>query len=260
MITLTLAVPDANAIILAGFAKIRGYRHSGGPGGALTATAPDIPLVQDVTSYTLVDAPGVYGDWYSTVYLDGANHESSHSLPQPSYLSDLCATVRDLLGVTLTEVTDAQIQGPAYLPAAYSVCRQRIPVGLPTSPAFDALIASIPSDVGYAALGALAHLTAAYLCHRMKVALADMVRIKDFQLQRNRQLDWDATAAALVEKYNELIGLASGETALDGTVYLAPLHLAGPTRAGANTSGGLGPILSLPADTNPLGPYIPRPN
>lgn len=250
MITLTISVPDNNAILAAGLAKIRGKRHPSMPTAPGVSVVPDILLVQNQTSYTLVDAQGAYTDWYGTVYVDGGGNESVESAAQPAYLSDLSNTIRKLLGVTTVELADADLQGFTYLPAAFGVCRQRLST-------FDAVVAA-GGDLSAKALAAVANLTASMLCDAMKVLVVDAEQIKDYRYQRNRAMDWDATRDSFMKNYQRLIGQAAGDDVTTG-VYVSPLKLAGPTRAGYDTTGGLVAVDgSNGAFANPLNPYDPN--
>lgn len=239
MITLTANVPSPDQIIAAGFTQVRLMKSGNGTstGTFAAVTGASDALVSGTTSYTLTDALGGYGDWYATQYTNaGATTVSSLGTAQPGYLSDLCGTIRDLLGVTTIEVTDAQIQGFAYLPAALARVRARFP-------GFDPAIGA-GGDTGTLCLGALAHLTAALLCPRMTVAVVDSEQFKDYRYQRNRQMDWSATQNALFAEYEILISAAAGETSSNPAMYPVATLLAGPTTSGADTSGGLVPLVN----------------
>lgn len=247
MITLTLSVPDNDAIMGAGFIKIRGKRHSGGASAPAVTTVPDITLVAGQLAYTLVDPMGAPTDWFGSVYVDGGGSESSESAPQPGYLSDLMAAAMDLLGMTPDQVSNAQLQGLGYLPTAYAKARERCPT-------FDTLVAA-GGDAAQLCLGALANLLAALLCDRAKVWVVDSETFKDYKYQRNKVMDWDDTRDNLLDRYNELIGIAQGESATADSVYVPPMGLSGPTRAGLDTSAGLVPLQDGSGIENPLTPY-----
>lgn len=240
MITLTISVPNPSAILAAGFTTLQlqksGTQTASGTYSAVAGAS--VALSGSVTSYALVDPAGTPADWYETVYTSqpGGGTSSSPSAPQPGYLSDLCATVRDLLGVTTNEVSDQQIQGFAYLPAAQSAVRARL---TSAGASLDAVIAA-GGDLASLALGALAYYTAALLCPRMTVMVVDSEQFKDYKYQRNRQMDWTATQQILLAQYEQYVSQAAQEVSGSATVVALPaLLLSGPTRAGYDTSGGL---------------------
>ncbi len=254
MVTLSLAVPNIQQVLAAGFDNIQVLKStsqtSAGPYTPLSAL---LPLQQNVTSYTYTDFYGGYGDWYETkFYVSTSQVTSGPSAPQPAYLSDLCNAVRDLLGVTTTEVADSQIQGFSFLGSALARIHDRLPT-------FDTLLAA-GGDAANLCLAALSHFTAALLCPRMTVQVLDSIQIKDYREQRNRQLDWSQTQAELMAKYELYISLAAQESVTDTSVYISPMALAGPTRAGYDTSGGLIAVDSVTQDAldsleNPFLPY-----
>jgi hypothetical protein len=251
MITLTLNVPSIAAVLAANYNTLRVSKsNTQTPSGPYTAVAPDIALVAGQAAYTFVDPVGNFGDWYETQFvIMPAGTTSSASAPQPGYLSDVLVAVRDKLGVTVTDVPDATIQQFNYLPAALA----KIRVQLPT---FDALVAA-GGDTSNLCLQALICLTAARLCPRLKGVIMDMEIFKDYRYQRNRQLDWDAAAVTLLAEYDEAISQASGETATLDHLDVPGVLLAGPTRGGKDTSGGLEPFypaggVNTPARFDPV--------
>ncbi len=232
MITLNVTVPSAAAIIAASYTEVQLLKSStqtaAGPYVAIAGTAT--VLVVNQTSYTLVDPLGGWGDWYQTNYTNGTLNSTS-SPSQPGYLSDLCNTIRDLLGVTTNEVTDTQVQGFSYLPTALARIRQRFKM-------FDTTVAAA-TDAGALCLGALAHLVAALLCPRMTVAVVDSEQFDKYRYQRNRQMDWSQTQQELLTQYENLISMAAGELSSVTTLYIPGVVMAGPSRAGYDTSAGL---------------------
>ncbi len=235
MITLTISNPTNDALIAAGFTGIRVSKSTTGTNaGPWQVLGPDITLVLAQTSYYFIDPAGKDGDWYINQFIYTGGQLSSPSSPQPGYLSPVCSQVRDLLGVSTGEVTDSQIQEYAYLPSALARIRQRFS-------AFDATV-SAGGDTAMLCLGALAHLTAAFLCPRMTVAVVDSEQFKDYRYQRNRQMDWSQTQQLLLAQYEILISEAASETSSVLTLYPTPVIMAGPTSAGLDTSGGLIPL------------------
>lgn len=257
MITLTINVPAISQVLAAGFDHIQVLKSSNQTAaGPYTAQTPTIPLAANTTSYSFVDAAGGYGDWYETEYL-ASGTPSTPSAPQPGYLSDLLATVRDLLGVTTVEVSDSQIQGFAFLPTALSRVRGRLASTYGVSAVtFDGVVAA-GGDGQAAALGALAHLTAALLCPRMTVMVVDSEQFDKYKYQRNRQMDWSQTQQQLLAQYELLISKAAGETqAVGAPTGVTPLVVAGPTSSGKTPSGALTPAnASDDPFENPLVPY-----
>lgn len=246
MITLTIANPNNDALMTAGFTLIRVNKStSGTAAGPFSALTPDITLLTGVTSYLYLDPLGNPGDWYTTQFVSGGNTLSSATAPEPAYLSDLCNAIRDALGVSPNEISDATIQGMAYLPAAFGRIRLRLPT-------FDALVTA-GGDPAALCLSALTHLTAYLLCQRLKTQVMDREQFKDYQYQRNKQMDWDATAAALLATYEMAISQAAGDNANTVSMYVSPMGLAGPSRAGLDNSG----LISIYPDPleNPLFPY-----
>lgn len=235
MITLSLTVPSADAILAAGFNQIIVLRSANQtPTGVFAAVGNPVAVQSGVSSYTFIDAAGGWGDWYETQYAaSGGGTPSKASGPQPGYLSDLCGAARDLIGVTIANVTDAQIQGFGLLPSALARVRTRLAT-------FDALIAS-GGDPASLCLSALAHLVAALLCPRMTSAVFDMEIFKDYRYQRNRSLDWTATAATLMDEYETLISQAAGESVYNSLIDTAIL-MGGPTAGARDVSGGLVPF------------------
>jgi hypothetical protein len=117
-------------------------------------------------------------------------------------------------------------------------------------------------DTAAHALGALASLTAALLCPRMTVMVVDMEQFKDYRYQRNRQMDWTATQSELLAQYELFISQAAGESAASALALMAGVALAGPTRAGYDTSGGLVNVnqgIMNEAGTPPLPNDLPIP-
>lgn len=236
MITLTLSVPNAAQAITAGYDSLQ-VLSSIAESGTYVALTPTIALANNTTSYTFTDFNGSNATWYKTQFLASSTQQtSSQSDPQPGYLTDLCNTVRDLLGVTTNEVSDSQIQGFSYLPTATAQVRARLNSAGAT---LDSLIAG-GGDLMSLALGALAYYTAALLCPRMTVMVVDSEQMKDYKYQRNRQMDWTATQGQLLVQYEVYVSQAAQEySASTNVMALSGLLLSGPTRAGFDTSGGL---------------------
>lgn len=252
MITLTLNVANPAQVIANGYPNLvvakSSTQTSAGPWNILV---PSIALISTQTAYSFSDVAGGYGDWYVTQFETSVGQLSAYSSPMPGYFSDCTNTIRDLLGVTTNEIADSQIQNFSYFPTALATIHQRFS-------AFDTTIAA-GGDSANACLGALAHLTAALLCPRMTVVLMDMEQFKDYRYQRNRQMDWAQTQQELMNRYEALISQAANETAANAAVYINPLALAGPTRSGIDTNGGLVPFMP-DAIENPLIPYNPTIN
>lgn len=239
MITLTINVPNVTQALAAGYTQLQltksaSQRQNGGDYANVAGASA--ALVSGTTSYTLTDINGVAGDWYAVVYTQAGGASPSAPGPSmPGYLSDLCATVRDVLGVTVNEVSDSQIQGFSYLPVALARLRARL---MSDGVTFDALVAA-GGDGAAHALAALAYLTGALLCPRMTVMVVDSEQFKDYKYQRNRQMDWTATQQQLMEQYEMYASLAAGESATTALSFLPGVALAGPTRGGYDVSGGL---------------------
>lgn len=261
MLTLTISVPNVAQVLAAGFTEVQlqksGNQQQSGSysavAGAMTA------LVSNTTSYLLTDVNGTSADWYAVIYTQaGGANPSALGAPMPGYLSDLCTTVRDLLGVTTNEVSDAQIQGFSYLPVALARVRARLQSDAAT---FDTLVAS-GGDTSAHALAALAYLTAALLCPRMTVMVVDSEQFVAYRYQRNRQMDWNATQQELLGQYEIFISLAAGESAASALALMTGVALAGPTRDGYDTSGGLINVnrgIMNEAGTPPLPNDMPLP-
>ena len=272
MITLTISVPNVAQVLAAGFTEVQLQKSANQQqSGSYSAVAGAVTaLASNTTSYALTDVLGNPGDWYVVVYTQaGGANPSGPGAPMPGYLSDLCATVRDLLGVTTNEVSDSQIQGFAYLPSALARARTRIlsaasaaPAGSPASSmTFDSLVAG-GGDTSAHALAALANLTAALLCPRMTVMVVDSEQFKDYKYQRNRQMDWTATQTELIGQYEIFISQAAGESAASALALMTGVALAGPTRGGYDTSGGLINVnqgVMNEAGTPPLPNDLPLP-
>lgn len=261
MITLTISVPNVAAVLAAGFTELQlqksaSQQQSGTYSNVAGAVAA---LVVGTMSYTLVDVLGGPGDWYAVVYTQaGGANPSAPGAPMPGYLSDLCNTVRDLLGVTTNEVADSQIQGFSYLPSAQARVRARL---LSDTVTFDTLVAA-GGDTSAHALASLAYLTAALLCPRMTVMVVDSEQLKDYKYQRNRQMDWSQTQSELLAQYEVFISHAAGESAATALALMTGVALAGPTRAGYDTSGGLITVnqgVMNEAGTPPLPNDVPLP-
>lgn len=258
MITLTLSVPNITQVLAAGYTTLELTKSASqqqyGNDYAPIAGA-SVALSTGVTSYSLTDISGSPGDWYAALYLQaGGTNPSAPGSPMPGYLSDLCNATRDLLGVTTAEVSDTQVQGYAYLPTALAHVRQRLST-------FDSVVAA-GGDLGSLALGALAHYVAYLLCQRMKTIVVDMEQFKDYRYQRNRIMDWDATAQSLLERFEVMVSQAAQETPDDVNVMEdGAFILSGPTRGGQDTSGGLVPMdpssgYGTPAQYDSAGNYI----
>jgi hypothetical protein len=238
MITLTVNVPNIAQVLAAGFTHVQllksNTQTAAGPYTLVNGSAT--ALVPNQTAYSILDAVGDYGDWYESQLLNQPQSStSSASFPEPGYLTDLCNGARDLLGVTTAEVNDAQITGFAILPVALSACRSRLAT-------FDTVIAG-GGDLGAAALGALSFYVAALLTNRLAQAVMEQEKFRDYSYMRNKQLDWAATRAGLLEQYEILISRAAGETTATTVGLMVPgLKLAGPTSGGYDTSGGLSPF------------------
>lgn len=246
MITVTVTVPSPAQVIAQGFTQLQLEKSSNQTAtGTYAAVGSPVSLDPAITNYTLVDVSGSYTDWYVTVYLSGAG-ASNPSAPQPGYLSDLLSQTRDLLGVSTNEVTDTQMQGFGYFPAALARCRQRLAT-------FDTLITA-GGDSAALCFNALASLLASLLCQRMKLNVMDSEVFKDYRYIRNKALDWDETRKALLEQYELAISQAAGENGAFAATYLAPVKMAGPTTGGTDNSG-LVPINPDPFET-PLVPYV----
>lgn len=262
MITLTISVPNVTQVLAAGYTQVQlkksaSQRQNGNDyANVAGATAT---LVNGTTSYTLTDVSGAAGDWYVVVYTQAAGaNPSAPGAAMPGYLSDLCATVRDALGVTTNEVSDSQIQGFSYLPVALARLRVRLTSDTVT---FDAVVAAGGDGAAYA-LAALAYLTGALLCPRMTVMVVDMEVFKDYRYQRNRQMDWTATQQQLMEQYEMYASLAAGESATTALALMPGALLAGPTRGGYDVSGGLVNVnqgVMNEAGTPPLSNNLPIP-
>jgi hypothetical protein len=261
MITLTISVPNVAQVLGAGFTELQLQKSANQQqsGSYSDVAGAIVALASNVTSYSLTDVLGNPGDWYVVIYTQaGGVNPSGPGAAMPGYLSDLCNTVRDLLGVTTNEVSDAQIQGFAYLPSALARVRTRL---TSNSLTFDTLVAS-SGDAGAHALAALASLTAALLCPRMTVMVVDSEVFKDYRYQRNRQMDWTATQSELLAQYEMFISQAAGESAASALALMTGVALAGPTRAGYDTSGGLINVnqgVMNEAGTPPLPNDLPLP-
>ncbi len=254
MITLTITVPTPQQVIAANYVALQLLKSATGQqyGSYANVTGASVALdpTGATTSYQLTDINGGVGDWYEVVYTQaGGSNPSAPGAPMPGYLSDLCTTVRDLLGVTTNEVADSQLQGYVYLPMALATCRERLASsgvfvgGDPTSgPVFDVVVGA-GGDASAYALAALAHLLAARVCERMKVQVPDTEQLDKYRIQRNRIMDWSQTATELLAVYEEMISRAAGylieNTQLVATLLAKSTSLAGPTRAGYDTTGGL---------------------
>ena len=254
MITLTISVPAVQQVVAAGYVNLQLQKSATGQEYGTYANVGGAVAALDgsgvVTSYSLTDVSGGVGDWYEVVYTQaGGSNPSAPGQPMPGYLSDLCNTTRDLLGVSTNEITDAQLQGFSFLPVALATCRERMASsgvflgGAPTSgPVFDVVVGS-GGDASAYALGALAHLLASRLCERMKIQVADSEQLALYRIQRNRIMDWSQIATELMALYEELISRAIGSTVentqLVATLLAASVGLTGPTRGGYDTSGGL---------------------
>lgn len=258
MITFTISVPNVAQVLGAGFANVQltksaNQQQSGSYANVAGASAA---LVSNTTSYTVTDVSGGSGDWYAVVYTQaGGTNPSAPGTPMPGYLTDLCNTIRDLLGVSTVELTDTQIQGFAYLPTALGRIRQRLASDGLT---FDTLIAT-GGDAGALALGALAHLTGALLVPRMSVVVLDGEKLKDYSYQRQRKMDWNQTLDQLQAQYELLISQAAAELATSAavTAALPGVLLGGPTSGGYDTTAGL-TGLRWPGQLE--DPYPPLPN
>ena len=238
MITLTISVPNVAQVLAAGFTELQLQKSANQQqsGSYSTVAGAVAALASNTTSYALTDPAGNPGDWYVVVYTQAAGaNPSGPGAAMPGYLSDLCNTVRDLLGVTTNEVSDSQIQGFSYLPVALARVRARLSSDAAT---FDTLVAG-GGDTSAHALAALAYLTAALLCPRMTVMVVDSEQFKDYKYQRNRQMDWTATQTELLAQYEVFVSLAAGENAATALALMTGVALAGPTRGGYDTSGGL---------------------
>jgi len=262
MITLTISVPNVAQVLAAGFTELQLTKSASQQQNAndyASVAGATAALVSGTTSYTLTDVNGSPGDWYAVFYTQaGGANPSAPGASMPGYLSDLCATVRDLLGVTTNEVSDSQIQGFSYLPSALARVRTRL---ASNSLVFDTLVAA-GGDASAHALAALAHLTAALLCPRMTVMVVDMEVFKDYRYQRNRQMDWTATQTELLAQYEMYISQAAGESAASALALMTGVALAGPTRGGYDTSGGLVNVnqgVMNDAGTPPLPNNMPLP-
>ncbi len=256
MNTLTLTVAAPAAIYAAGYTQLIVQKSS-----TQTAAGPyantGSPIALDPTgvqtTYTFVDMQGSPADWYETTYYNPTTVQySSPSAPEPGYLSDLCNNVRYLLGVDTTTLPDATVQGLAFLPAALAHTRQRIST-------FDTVVAT-GGNLAQLALAALAHYTAALLCPAMTVLIPDMLQFDKWRLQRNRQLDWTRTQQNLLTEYELLVSQANGELATTAAelAFILPqaVVMAGPTRGGIDTSGGLFPVVLPPDLSSGQPPYL----
>jgi hypothetical protein len=240
---LTLSAPQVNILLAAGFTSVRVFKSdTKTPTGPWSALTPDVALVADTTSYSFADAAGVVGDWYRTQYLLPPATLSSPSAPEPSYLSDLFAGVRDLLGVTSAELSDAQLLGFAFLPAAFAEVRKRLAT-------FDTVLAA-GGDAGAACLSALTYLLASLAASRMASSVMDSERFGQYMYTRHKALDWTKTQENLRCQYETLISQAAGEDVNSG-VMVPGMVLAGPTRGGYDTTGGLVPFNPVGGVTTP---------
>lgn len=262
MITLTISVPNVTQVLAAGFTQLQLQKSASqrqNAGDYANVAGAVAALVSGTTSYSVTDVNGAAGDWYVVLYTQaGGANPSAPGVAMPGYLSDLCATVRDLLGVTTNEVSDSQIQGFSYLPVALARVRARL---ASDALVFDTLVAA-GGDASAHALAALASLTAALLCPRMTVMVVDSEVFKDYRYQRNRQMDWTATQTELLDQYEMFISLAAGESAATALALMTGVALAGPTRAGYDTSGGLINVnqgVMNEAGTPPLPNDLPLP-
>ncbi len=245
MITLTLAAPGNDQAIGAGYDHLQVLACRGSSAGPFAAIGA-VSLVLGTTSYSYTDFSGAPGDWYEAQYLTaGTGAVTPPYGLTPGYFTTLANSIRDLLGVSTNEITDTQLQDLGFVPQATAQLRTRIAT-------FDSLIAT-GGDPATLALGALAHYTAALLCPRMTMMIMDQERFKDYQYIRNRNLDWTATATALMARYEILASQAAGETYTNLASYASPLALAGPSRAGEDNPG-LVPFTPDPFE-NPLVPY-----
>jgi hypothetical protein len=235
MITLTLNVPAVATILAAGFTEIVVLKSSNQTaGGAYSQVGSPVALVAGQTSYSFTDPAGDYPDWYRTQYSNGASLTSSASGALPGYFSDAAQAIRDKLGVTTLDVPDTVIQQFGALPAGLAKIRAQLPT-------FDTLVAG-GGDGQALCLQALICLVASGLCSRLKGVVMDSEYFKDYRYIRNKALDWDAAAEALLAEYDEALSLASGESATADHADVPGMLLGGPTRGGFDTSGGLEPF------------------
>jgi hypothetical protein len=239
MITLTISVPNVAQVLGAGFTELQLQKSANQQqsGSYSDVAGAIVALASNVTSYSLTDVLGNPGDWYVVIYTQAGGVNPSGP------------------GAAMS---DAQIQGFAYLPSALARVRTRL---TSNSLTFDTLVAS-SGDAGAHALAALASLTAALLCPRMTVMVVDSEVFKDYRYQRNRQMDWTATQSELLAQYEMFISQAAGESAASALALMTGVALAGPTRAGYDTSGGLINVnqgVMNEAGTPPLPNDLPLP-
>ncbi len=226
-------------------------------GGTYAALGAAMPLVAGVTLYPYVDFAGTDATWYQSEFINTGNGgvpaPAVQSEPQPGYLAALCNNVRGLLGVDSTTLPDATVQGRAFFHAALSHVRQRIAT-------FDAILVGGAVDTARLAMAALDHYTAALLCPAMTVLIPDMLQFDKWRLQRNRQLDWSQTQQNLLAQYEVLVSQANGEfaTTVAELAFILPqaVVMAGPTRGGIDTSGGLLPVVLPPDLSSGQPPYL----